>query len=131
MQKTKTRLVLSKEDYDLIMHNLRDSHARVSFNRKEAEELEKELKSAKLVNSHDLPEEVVRLNSKVTIRDEEEGKLTELTIVTPNSANIREKKISVMSPIGTALIGYRTGSTVSWRVPAGKRTFTIIEVRNY
>lgn len=128
MQKTKTRLILSKEDYDLIMHNLRDSHAQFSFNRKEAEELEKELKSAKLVHGKDLPGDVVRLNSTVTIKDEAEGKIIQLTVVPPNRANIKEKKISVMSPIGTALIGYRSGNTVSWRVPAGKRTFTIMEV---
>ena len=131
MQKTKIRLVLAKEDYDIIMSNLRGSFSKFTFNRQEAEELEAELKKAKLVKSSSMPADVVRLNSVVTIRDEKDGKIFELTVVPPNKADIKEKKISVMSPIGTALIGYPKGETVSWRVPAGKKTFTILDVKNH
>ena len=51
-------------------------------------------------------------------------------LVTPDKADIKDKKISVMAPIGTALIGFRKGQQVKWRVPAGQRTFTIVEVIN-
>jgi regulator of nucleoside diphosphate kinase len=130
MQKTKKRLLLSKEDHAVIMSNLRTGPARYSFNSKEAGELEEELKKARLLTKEKLPEDVVRLNSMVTIKDEKEGKIFHLTVVPPNGADIKQKKISVMSPIGTALIGYQKGSSVTWRVPAGKRTFTILEVNN-
>ena len=54
----------------------------------------------------------------------------ELTIVTPDRANIKEKKISIMAPIGTALIGFRQGQKVKWKVPSGNKMFTILEVSN-
>jgi regulator of nucleoside diphosphate kinase len=73
---------------------------------------------------------VVRLNSTVVIREEKENKVMELTVVTPEKANIKQKLISVMSPIGTALIGFRKGQQIKWKVPAGKKTFTIMEVQN-
>src|SRR5690606_20378805 len=121
---------LTKEDYNLIIANLRNGAARVTFGRQEAEDLERELKNARLVDPGNISDDVVRLNSTVTIKDEDDGKLMELTVVPPNKADIKEKKISVMSPIGTALIGYQKGHTVSWKVPAGKKTFTILDVRN-
>ena len=51
-------------------------------------------------------------------------------IVLPDKADIKERKISIMSPIGTALIGFRQGENVKWQVPSGKKTFTILEVNN-
>lgn len=129
MQKTRNKLVLAREDYSVIMSNIRNS-GKISFNQKESEELEKELKKARLVSLKDMPADTVRLNSTVTIKDELNGKVIQLTIVPPSKADIKEKRISFMSPIGTALIGYRKGQTVSWRVPAGSKTFTILDVEN-
>ena len=51
-------------------------------------------------------------------------------LVTPDKADIKQRRISVMAPIGTALIGFRQGEKVKWQVPAGKKTFTIMEVIN-
>lgn len=130
MQKMKRKLILSREDYNIIITNLRGGFGRIAFNRQEAEELEQELKSAQLVSSQKIPPDVVRLNSCVTIKDDADGKIMELTVVPPGKADIKEKKISVMSPIGTALIGYPKGEKVCWRVPAGRKTFTILDVRN-
>jgi regulator of nucleoside diphosphate kinase len=130
MQNTKSRLVLAKEDYDIIMYYVRRGLPTVTFNRQDAEELEMELKKAKVVNKEELPEDVVRLNSKVTIKEEKENKVIELTVVTPEKANIKQRLISIMSPIGTALIGFRKGQQVKWKVPAGKKIFTIMEVQN-
>ncbi|MDQ3845411.1 MAG: GreA/GreB family elongation factor, partial [Bacteroidota bacterium] len=76
------------------------------------------------------PQDLVRLNSKVKIAEGNKGNVMELVLVTPDKANIREGKISVMAPIGTALIGFRQGQKVKWQVPAGKKTFTIMEVIN-
>jgi regulator of nucleoside diphosphate kinase len=112
------------------MSYIRKGLSAITFNRKDAEELERELKNAKLVNREDLPADVVRLNSTVVIREEKENKLLELTLVTPEKANIKQRLISIMSPIGTALIGFRKGQQVKWKVPAGKKTFTILDVQN-
>ena len=51
-------------------------------------------------------------------------------IVLPDKADIKERKISILSPIGTALIGFRQGENIRWQVPSGKKTFTILEVNN-
>ena len=130
MEKTKSRLVLAKDDYDIIMSYIRRGLPTITFNRQDAEELEMELKKAKLVHKDDLPEDIVRLNSTVTIKEEKENKIIELTVVTPERANIKRRLISIMSPIGTALIGFRKGQQVKWKVPAGKKTFTIMDVQN-
>ena len=130
MQKTNKKLLLTKNDYNTIMSYVRKGLSAITFNRKDAEELERELKNAKLVNREDLPADVVRLNSTVVIREEKENKLLELTLVTPEKATIKQRLISIMSPIGTALIGFRKGQQVKWKVPAGKKTFTILDVQN-
>lgn len=130
MEKTKNRLVLAKEDYEIIMSYVRRGLPTITFNRQDAEELEIELKKAKLVHKDELPGDIVRLNSTVTIKEEKENKIMELTVVTPERANIKKRLISIVSPIGTALIGFRKGQQVRWKVPAGKKTFTIMDVQN-
>lgn len=128
MQKTNMQLVLAKGDYEVIMMGLKNGYSKNKFNRLEAEELEAELKKAKVVSNDELPRDVVRLNSQVTIKEEKENKIMHLMLVMPEKADIKQGKISVMSPIGTALIGYRKGKKVSWQVPAGRKTFTILDV---
>ena len=130
MEKTKNRLVLAKDDYEIIMSYIRKGLPTITFNRQDAEELEMELKKARVVHKDELPEDIVRLNSTVTIKAEKENKIMELTVVTPERANIKQRLISIMSPIGTALIGFRKGQQVKWKVPAGKKTFTIMDVQN-
>ena len=130
MQPIKEQLVLTNHDYNIIMTGLKSGPAKTTFNRHDAEELEAELKKAKLVSREEIPGDVVRLNSCVTIKDEKENKVLQLTVVTPEKADIKHRRISILSPIGTALIGYRKGHQVSWKVPAGTKTFTILEVTN-
>lgn len=121
-------IMLTSKDYDLILANIRQAYGPVTFNQKDAAELEAELKKAKVVPMENIPVDVVRLDSKVTVRDETSAKLLDLTVVIPSKADIKEKKISVMSPIGTALLGYRKGQQISWRVPSGNKMFTIMDV---
>ncbi len=130
MQKIKEQLLLSKEDREIILSYLQNSVSRTTFNRHEAEDLKSELNRAKIVKKDSLPKDVVRLNSTVRIREEEKGKEMKVTIVTPEKADIKLNRISVMSPVGTALIGFREGQLVSWNVPSGKKQFTIMEVQN-
>jgi regulator of nucleoside diphosphate kinase len=130
MQKIRESLVLRKDDYAVIMALLKQGLVKNSFNHKEAELLQMEIKKARLVNSDELPTDVVRLNSIVTIKEEKENKVMVVKVVTPENADIRQKKISVLSPIGTALLGFRKGKSVKWNVPAGKKTFTILDVVN-
>lgn len=128
MEAIKEQLILRKDDYELMMAYLKGNLDRNSFDRHNAEELEGELRKARLVEQDDFPGDVVRINSKVSIRDERDGKNIELTLVTPQKADIKQRKISILSPIGTALIGYRKGQKVQWKVPSGYKTFTILDV---
>lgn len=130
MQNVNKQLVLRKDDYNLLISYLTGGGKRTAFDRRNAEDLQAELKKAKLVNKSDFPSDVVRLNSTVQIKAEGKNEIMEFMLVTPDKANFKEKRISVMAPIGTALIGFRKGQKVKWRVPAGKKTFTILEVIN-
>lgn len=125
--KANEQLIIPKEDYDLIVACLKGANKN-SFSRNDAEELETELKRAKLVSNEELPDDVVRLNSTVLVKDEKANKFLEVKLVTPDRADIKQRKISVLSPIGTALIGFRKGKKVKWNVPSGMRTFTILNV---
>ena len=130
MQQTRNSLVLRKDDYDIIQSCLRNSFLMQSFDRKNAEELKLELKKAKLVSADKFPPDTVRLNSRVRIREDKNDKVMEFMLVTPDKADIKERKISIMAPMGTALIGFRQGQKVKWMVPSGKKVFTILEVLN-
>jgi regulator of nucleoside diphosphate kinase len=130
MQTKKEQLLLVKQDYEQIMSGIKNGFGHQNVNRLDFEELTGELKKAVLVDKSELPPDVVRLNSFVTIKDEKEKKIIQVTVVMPDQANIKQRKISVLSPIGTALIGYRKGKKISWQVPAGKKTFLILDVNN-
>ena len=130
MQNINKQLVLRKDDYYLLISYLTGGSRGTAFDRRNAEDLHAELKKAKLVNKDDFPPDVVRLNSTVRIKAEDKNEVMEFMLVTPDKADIKEKMISVMAPIGTALIGFRKGQKIKWQVPAGKRTFTILEVIN-
>jgi regulator of nucleoside diphosphate kinase len=130
MKKLTKRLVVTRDDYTLLNSLLNSLYGRTAVDRKNAEELRAELKKADIVSKDRLPEDVVRLNSKVTIKADGDSEAMELTLVTPDRANIKEKKISVLAPVGTALIGFRRGQKVKLQVPAGPKTFTILGVSN-
>ena len=130
MEKLKQQLILTRDDYKLLKSYLSGRGQRTSFDRKNVEGLQAELKKAKLVSSDEIPENIVRLNSRVKIKAESSDKIMELKLVTPDKADIKNRQVSVMSPVGTALIGFRQGEKVKWQVPGGKTTFTILEVVN-
>lgn len=120
---------MSSADYTLIMANLRQVLMPNNFSRKDAEELEAELRKAKVVEADKVPGDVVRLDSAVKLQDEQSKKIMDVTLVIPEKADLRQKKISVLSPVGTAIIGYRKGKKVSWQVPSGEKVFTILDVQ--
>lgn len=89
-------------------------------NNEAASLLEEELGRAAIVADDQLPKDVVSMNSKVTFQDVDTGNETFVTLVFPHEANIEQNKISVLAPIGSALIGLRVGQTIGWPMPNGK-----------
>jgi regulator of nucleoside diphosphate kinase len=130
MKATKSKIIIAHEDYETINAYVKGLRPVRDFDRKNAASLQEELKKATLVKKDELPEDVVRLNSRVIVKEGTKDKLIELVLVVPEKADIKERKVSVFAPIGTALIGFRQGEKVMWDVPAGSKTFTIMEVYN-
>ncbi|MDD3718480.1 MAG: nucleoside diphosphate kinase regulator [Actinomycetota bacterium] len=91
-------------------------------------ELETELGQAEVVDSKDIPGDVITMNSKVRMEDAETGEEMIYSLVFPQDANIDEGKISVLAPIGTGMIGYKEGDIIEWPVPAGIRKIKILEI---
>jgi regulator of nucleoside diphosphate kinase len=93
-----------------------------------AEILLTELDRAKVVADNKLPEGVVRMGSRVTYKTDA-GQEQTVTLVYPVDADIEEGRISVMTPIGVALIGLKAGQAITWRDRADKRhKLTIVTV---
>lgn len=127
MKKAEQTLVLRHDDHETLTSYL--STQELSGNHS-IEALQTELKKAKLVSKEEFPEDAIRLNSKVKIKDANNGKEMEVMLVMPDDADIKQRKISVTAPVGIALIGFRKGQKVGWQVPAGMKTFTILDVVN-
>lgn len=82
-------------------------------------DLEQELDRANIVSSEMIPPDAITMNSKVLLRDLDSGEETTYTLVYPEAADLLEDKISVLAPVGTAILGYREGDVVDWKVPDG------------
>lgn len=86
---------------------------------KRFEKLESELLRAKVVPREKIPADVVTMNSRVIFENETTGERREVTLVYPGSADIDAGMISVLVPIGTALLGLRVGQSIDWELPGG------------
>lgn len=89
--------------------------------------LEDELVKCQVVESREIPPDVVTMNSRVRFRDLATNEEMTVTLVFPGG-RISDGCISVISPIGTALLGYAEGDVIEWIVPSGKKTIRIEKV---
>ncbi len=96
--------------------------------RSDLKALAAELDSGHLVDSKDVAATVITMNTRFKIRDLETNEEAEYTLVFPADADFEAGLISVLSPVGTALLGYSEGETVEWPVPAGKRRMKIEKI---
>jgi regulator of nucleoside diphosphate kinase len=102
-----------------------------NWNQKDREylgHLEEELDRAVLVPSKKVPANVVTMNTHMRVKDLDSEKEMSIQLVYPSEADFEQGKISILAPIGTALIGYRAGDTVEWQVPAGTRRLRIEKI---
>jgi regulator of nucleoside diphosphate kinase len=90
--------------------------------------LEGELKRARVVPQSDVHPEVVTMNSVVRLRDLVSDETQEYELVYPADADVSRDRISVLAPVGTAILGYRRGDVIEWPVPAGLRRLRVEEV---
>lgn len=92
------------------------------------ENLEKELSRANVVSSKEIPADVITMNSQALLVDTETGEEMTITLVFPQDADILQGKISILAPVGTAMLGYRVGDSFSWDVPDGVRNLQVKEI---
>jgi regulator of nucleoside diphosphate kinase len=91
-------------------------------------DLQAELQRARIVDSAKVRHDVITMDSTVRLRDLDTGEVETYTLVYPDQANIAENRLSILAPIGTAILGYRVGDVVRWRVPGGRRRLHVEEV---
>ena len=92
------------------------------------EKLEEELARSDEVAPSEVAADVVTMNSRVRLQDEASGQTLECNLVFPEEADASANKISIVAPLGTAILGYRVGDTVIWPMPHGERRYKIVEI---
>ena len=85
------------------------------------ERLQLEIDRAEIVQPEDIPSDVVTMNSTVCIEDIDIEEEEIYTLVFPEDADLSQGKISILAPIGTAMLGYEVGDSFEWEVPGGTR----------
>jgi len=117
----KKQIIVSLHDYEILKT--------LCYHAPGTDKLREELDRA-TVRKGKVPADVVQVNSSLKFRDERSGAIRSVQLVLPAASNLQLGKLSILSPIGTALLGYSTGDVIDWEVPAGKTQLHILEVVN-
>ncbi|WP_417887027.1 GreA/GreB family elongation factor [Zunongwangia sp.] len=103
--------------------NYKDQQYKISISK-----LLEQLKQADIREHSEMPSDVVRLNASVTIKTPFQVERT-YQIVTPDKSDIKTNKISILAPMGLALLGYAEGDTILWEFPVGQKEIKIKKVK--
>lgn len=125
MTTQKNPVIMTRTDYNLLqplVHESADDSNELS--------LSKELNRSIIVTEEAFPAHAIRLNSKVSVLDLTTQEVIEFSIVMPELADTRTNMISILTPMGIALIGYRKAEEVHYNVPSGLKRFRILDVNN-
>jgi regulator of nucleoside diphosphate kinase len=93
-----------------------------------AERLDAELARAQLLPQTDIPADVVTMNSDVVYEDAASGERRAIRLVYPRDAQATRGYVSVLAPIGSALLGLRQGQEIEWPTPSGRRRLRVLAV---
>jgi regulator of nucleoside diphosphate kinase len=128
MFKTNTELLVSTTDAKTLSGLLGDRRRAHRFEADAADALADALLDARTVPDDRLPADRVAMNSRVVYREESRGEHRSVSIVHPDEANLSLGRISVLSPVGRALLGRKVGSVASIRVPGRELALRVLEV---
>lgn len=109
-------ITISERDA-LRLQNMIQTHA--AANTEHLEKLKAELERARIVPEAELPGNVIAMNSTVELEDLEDGEILTYTLVFPENADVESGKISILAPLGMAMLGFKVGDEFEWPVPAG------------
>ena len=121
-------IIITESDRRNLESLLSSEFARVFGPSPRFDELKAELGRARIVSPDEVSNDVVTMNSTVILRDLETGERETYTLVFPHEADIAEGRLSVLAPIGTAILGEHVGDDVNWPVPGGRRRLKIEEI---
>jgi regulator of nucleoside diphosphate kinase len=120
-----TQLQITKLDYQRLNNLILSMKKKSKDDLVNLEVLENEIDRAKKVDPRKIKPEFVTMNSELELIDLDSKRTMKFRLVYPEEADFRQGKLSVLSPLGSALIGYRKGDEISFRVPAGKKKVRI------
>lgn len=121
-------IIMSGEDHGRLAALIESARYDARLSEDNLTALEGELNRARVVPPSDVPSEVITMNSVVRLRDLDTDELEEYELVYPVDADVAHNRISVLAPVGTAILGYRLGDVIEWPVPAGPRRLRVEEV---
>jgi regulator of nucleoside diphosphate kinase len=111
-----------------VLRNLLRARHSAPHDQEHLHELRAELDRALVMDASEVSPTVVTLHATVRVRDLTSGERQQLTLVSPREADVSAGRISVLAPLGTALIGYREGDVVERLMPGGPRRLLIEDV---
>lgn len=94
----------------------------------EVSALRAEMARAEIVARENTPSDTITMNSCAELLDMDSGERMQLTVVFPSDADVEQGKISVLAPLGTAMLGQRVGDEFDWRVPYGQRRLKVLSL---
>ncbi len=122
------KIIITTQDYQRLKALLASNVARLINGSGCLDELQADLNLAECVSQSDMPKDVVTMNSTFTLRDCHTQDIESYILVYPDHADIAKQKLSVLAPIGAAVVGHRVGDELQWRVPAGWRRLKVQKV---
>jgi regulator of nucleoside diphosphate kinase len=125
---TRRKIIITADDHQQLETLLASKVSRLVSGADRLDELQAELNRAVVVQQADVPDDVVTMNSTLILRDLDTNDIETYTLVYPDRADIANHKLSVLAPIGTAILGYRVGDDIRWRVPEGWRRLKVEQV---
>ncbi len=124
MDMNSSNIFITDEDMRRL-RNLLSSGATFNRDREFIRDLEDELDTAEIVDFERIPRDVITMNTKFSLRDLDTDKLRIFTLVYPQDADMTLGKLSILAPVGIAVLGYRVGDVINWKVPSGERRFRV------
>lgn len=121
-------ITISSPDHNRLLQLVDSARLDRRVQRQNLDLLERELGRAIVVSPDSLPWDVIAMNSVVCFQDLDTGEEEQYQLVFPTDADVINDRISVLAPIGTALLGFRCGDVIEWQVPQGRRRLQITKV---
>lgn len=116
---------MSRADIGRLERLIASARARDERDLAYLDSLEARLEQAQSIAAREVPPNVVTMNTRVRLRDPQSGERLEYTLVFPDAADASQHRISVLAPLGAALLGAQEGDLVRWETPGGERELEV------